>query len=207
MRHLLGPDGHALETVHGYGYRLDADVHSAVAAPLPAAHRPARRLPPGAPAFAAFVLIVLAALSLGTLSRGEQSDLPARVINGEPFDAAGRVLWVDDNPQNNVRETRRLEERGVAVYHAATSEEALQLLAMYQYGAVISDMGRGERPLAGIDLLKAMRARGDSRPFFLYTVHSSDAQRKLIAEAGGQGVAVSPDELYAAILPLFEPAG
>ena len=64
-------------------------------------------------------------------------------------------------------------------------------------------MGRGERPLAGIDLLEAMRARGDDRPFFLYTVHSSDAQRRLVAEAGGQGVAETRDELYAAILPLF----
>ena len=55
-----------------------------------------------------------------------------------------------------------------------------------------------------LDLLKAMRARGDRRPFFLYTVHSSEAQRRLLAEAGGQGVAVSREELYAAVLPLFD---
>jgi hypothetical protein len=69
---------------------------------------------------------------------------------------------------------------------------------------VISDMGRGDRPLAGIDLVKAMRARGDRRPFILYTVFSSDVQRKLVADSGGQGVAETPDELYAAILPLFK---
>jgi hypothetical protein len=52
--------------------------------------------------------------------------------------------------------------------------------------------------------VKAMRARGDRRPFILYTVFSSDVQRKLVADSGGQGVAETPDELYAAILPLFK---
>ena len=203
LRHLLGRDGRALVTVHGYGYRLDADTHSAGPA-LSAIDPPGRKFPLGAAALTVSALIVFATLSVATLSRGAQGDGSRPVINGEAADAAGRVLWVDDNPQNNVRETEILEERKVAVYHAETTEDALALLSMYQYGAVISDMGRGERPLAGIDLLKAMRARGDDRPFILYTVHSSEAQRRLLAEAGGQGVAESSDELYAAILPLFE---
>src|SRR5690606_17935319 len=104
---------------------------------------------------------------------------------------------------NNVAEVRYLEDRRIAVYQVGTTQEARTSLPMYQYDAVISDIGRGGRALAGIDLLEAMRAHGDDRRFFRYTVHSPEAQRRLVAEAGGQGVAETRDELYAAILPLF----
>lgn len=124
-------------------------------------------------------------------------------INGEPSDSVGRILWVDDHPENNAAEKRFLEQHRVGVYEVKNTEEALTLLQMYAYGAVVSDMGRGDRPLAGMDLLKAMRARGDQRPFFLYTVYSSDAQRRLVAESGGQGVATTREGLNAELLPLF----
>ena len=83
------------------------------------------------------------------------------------------------------------------------SEEVPPLLAMYEYRAVISDMNRHGRPLAGLELVREMRRRGDDTPFFLYTVVPSAAQRRLVAGAGGQGAAVTPEELYTAILPLF----
>ena len=206
LRQALGESGHALETVHGYGYRLSAEVEStAPSASSANDSRPAPRVRRTAMLFAVPAALGVAVLALATLSDGAQSEA-TRVRNGEAPGALGRVLWVDDHPQNNVAEVRYLEDRRIAVYQVGTTEEALTLLPMYQYGAVISDLGRGERPLAGIDLLKAMRARGDDRPFFLYTVHSSDEQRRLVAEAGGQGVAETRDELYSAILPLFEAA-
>jgi DNA-binding response OmpR family regulator len=205
LRQALGATGEALETVHRHGYRLDVEVVRVAAAT-------GRSVAPTGPRWlprAALVLVAIAtaggvAAALSTLPGEAHSDAPERVHNGEDANSIGRILWVDDHPENNVVETHYLEERKIAVYHVATTEEALTLLPMYQYGAVLSDMGRGERPLAGLDLLKAMRARGDRRPFFLYTVHSSEAQRRLLAEAGGQGVAVTREELYAAILPLFE---
>lgn len=205
LRHALGDDGSAVETVHGYGYRLAADVRIDTAVTSPPARAPPATFRRRAVLLAG-ALGLIAVAGAAMLSGGAHADGESRVINGEPPDAIGRVLWVDDNPQNNVAETRYLEARKIAVYQVDTTRDALALLPMYEYGAVISDMGRGERPLAGIDLLKAMRARGDPRPFFLYTVHSSEAQRQLVAEAGGQGVAETREELYAAVLPLFGPA-
>src|SRR3546814_6834783 len=56
--------------------------------------------------------------------------------------------------------------------------QALQLLAMYEYRAVISDMNRHGRPLAGLELVREMRQRQDDTPFFLYTVVPSEAQQR-----------------------------
>jgi DNA-binding response OmpR family regulator len=204
LRQMLGPDGRALKTVHGHGYRLAAVVGSDAAGVADS--------PPKAPALrfrrrVALLLLALAFLGLGTWEAIALSNAgPRHVINGEAADAIGRILWVDDHPQNNIAERRYLEQHRIAVYQTGTTEDALTLLPMYQYAAVVSDMGRGNRSLAGIDLLKEMRARGDRRPFLLYTVHSSPAQRRLVAEAGGQGVVVDSTELYAAILPLFDAA-
>ena len=197
LRHALGENGQALETVHGYGYRLIAEVEAAAPSAPGAPPRPRglRRAP--------FVAIVLGLAAAGALWLGAFSGEKRPLIRGESADAIGRVLWVDDNPQNNAEEKQYLERRKVAVYQVATSEEALALLAMYEYRAVISDMNRHGRPLAGLELVREMRRRKDGTPFFLYTYVPSEAQQVLLAEAGGQGATVTSEELYAAILPLF----
>jgi len=201
LRQALGEDGKALETVHGYGYRLAADVSTALPH-QPDGQRAARRLARAA-VLAGIVAFAIAASWWATRPE-EPGSTQSGLIRGEPEDALGRVLWVDDNPGNNAAETRFLERRKIAVYEAISTEEALAMLAMYEYRAVISDMNRGDKPLAGLELVREMRRRGDSTPFYLYTVVPSVAQEGLLAEAGGQRAAVTPDELYAAVLPLFD---
>jgi DNA-binding response OmpR family regulator len=146
-------------------------------------------------------------LWLGAFTGETQGAGERRMMRGEPADAVGRVLWVDDHPENNVAEKRFFERRKIAVYQVRTTEDALALLAMYQYGAVISDMNRNGKPLDGLELVREMRRRGDDTPFILYSIVPSAAQRALVAEAGGQSATVTSDELYAAILPLFEEGG
>ena len=199
LRHALGADGRALVTVHGYGYRLEADP-VVVHADRPTAAARVRRLALGAVALAS---IALAALWLWPYLGESRTSAAPGLTRGEPADALGRVLWVDDNPENNAAETRFLERRKIAVYQATSTEEALAMLAMYEYRAVISDMNRGDKPLAGFELVREMRRRDDATPFFLYTVVPSVAQEALLTEAGGQRAAMTPDELYAAVLPLF----
>lgn len=201
LRHALGEDAGSIETVHGFGYRLTAETEQAVS--LPGAR-------PGAGAVRApgLALAVLAAAAAGALwfaaHSGSAAPLDAPpLVKGEPADSIGRVLWVDDHPQNNTDERGFLERRRIAVYEVTTTTEALELLAMYKYRAVISDMNRNGKPLDGLTLVKAMRRRNDRTPFILYSVVPSAAQRRFVAEAGGQAVAVTPGELYAALLPLF----
>jgi hypothetical protein len=73
---------------------------------------------------------------------------------------------------------------------------------------VISDMGRGEDRLAGLKLAGQMRARGDRTPLLIYTVRpdgaeAQRAQREMIADAGAQGVVLTPEEVRSVILKLF----
>ena len=205
LRQALGEEGRALETVHGYGYRLAAEPEPAesLEAGVP---RRYRRLVLGAAACAIALLGIfwLGQPLLEAQGAGEAQAVSDRpLIRGEPADAIGRVLWVDDHPGNNAVERRFLEDRKIAVYQVESTKEALALLSMYEYRAVISDMNRGDEPLAGLELVREMRRRGDATPFYLYTFVPSAAQYTLITEAGGQGAAVTPNELYTAILPLF----
>ncbi|HYD12999.1 MAG TPA: winged helix-turn-helix domain-containing protein [Allosphingosinicella sp.] len=200
LRCALGRDGGALETVHGYGYRLAVDPEVG-SLPQPARRRFGRFGLGLAAGAGALGLGAVAAVALGAFSRAPEAEPP--LVRGEPANALGRILWVDDNPQNNAREKQHLERNGIAVYQIRTSEEALALLAMYEYRAVISDMNRNGRPLDGLDLVREMRRRNDRTPFFLYTVVPSAAQRAQLTRAGGQGATVTPNELYAAVLPLF----
>ena len=150
----------------------------------------------------ALFLCVAAGAWLVALS--EQSRDRLRI--GEADGVRGRILWVDDHPDNNRAERAHFEANHIAVYSVKSTEDALTLLNMYRYDAVISDMGRSGDSLAGFHLLERLRARGDQTPFFLYTILSSDAQRRALQRRGGQGVATSSKGLYRLALPLFGPA-
>lgn len=205
LRQALGDDGKALETIHGYGYRLAAETEVTVSPSRVSLPRP-HRYPIAALGLAALTAVGVAGVLLVGPSAETQGAVEQPLTRGEPSDAIGRVLWVDDNPQNNEAEKRFLEQRKIAVYQAETTEDALALLAMYDYGAVISDMNREDRPLAGLELVREMRRRRDKTPYYLYTFVPSAAQHARVADAGGQGAAVTSEELYAAILPLFRRA-
>ncbi|WP_346838750.1 winged helix-turn-helix domain-containing protein [Microbulbifer sp. SAOS-129_SWC] len=202
-----GYSGPLIQTLHGRGYRLAPELAEQLVFPAPEREQPQ---PPPAGSLRRRIWRVGAALAL-LLAGGAayhflapHTPLPAPLVIGEAPDTRGRILWVDDNPQNNLAERRFLEGQGIAVYGATNSEDALALLSMYRYDAVISDMGRGREGLAGLKLLEQMRARGIHTPFFLYTILTSKAQQSLLRERGGQGVAVTPDALYGLVLPVIE---
>lgn len=195
LRQALGDDGWRIEAVYGHGYRLVSDDTEVAPAHArsPTLWRSKRFFVPLAAIAGAFVLFA------GYVHWAGPKERPLKI--GEAPDVMGRILWVDDHPENNVEEKRFFEGRRMAVYNVTSTGDALKLLAMYRYDAVVSDMGRNGNPLAGLDLVKAMRARGDHTPFFLYTILPSRAQRDLLAQHGGQGVAVTPEGLYSFLLP------
>lgn len=198
LREAMGADGKLLETVHGVGYRLAAGTEAEsppVETAVPAARRPMLVV---AGAFGVVAAAGLALVASGAFS-GKQE-----LLRGEPADIVGRVLWVDDHPDNNIEEKRYLEAHKVAVYQVKTTEEALTLLSMYQYRAVISDMNRNGKLLDGFTLVRAMRKRGDRTPFYLYTYVPSAAQSARLAQEGGQGVATKSKELYTLVLSLMD---
>ncbi|WP_083455320.1 winged helix-turn-helix domain-containing protein [Sphingopyxis sp. 113P3] len=195
LRQALGDDGWRIEAVYGHGYRFVSDAAD-VAYPRPDPPPLRRRRH-----FTIALAVIAGACAFASIyaHRTAPTEQPLKI--GEAPDVIGRILWVDDHPENNVEEKRFLEGQRMAVYNVTSSDDALKLLAMYRYDAVISDMGRNGNPLAGLDLVKAMRARGDHTPFYLYTILPSRAQRDLLAQHGGQGVAVTSEGLYSFLLP------
>ena len=155
--------------------------------------------------FSAIAVVVIAtALVVYLITARRIPDHGAPLVIGEAPGVRGRILWVDDNPDNNLVERGHFESRNIAVYLATNTEDAMTLLSMYRYDAVISDMGRGSEPLAGFKLMERIRGKRDQTPYFLYTIMPSDAQRQQVQQRGGNGVAVTAKDLYELVLPLFE---
>jgi CheY-like chemotaxis protein len=93
-----------------------------------------------------------------------------------------KVLWVDDNPDNNSYERSLLEQLGVRFVLAKSTDEAVSLLRGQKFHLVITDFARVGDGKAGYTLLdevKKMKLE-PSPPLIIY---SSSANPKFIAEA------------------------
>lgn len=112
------------------------------------------------------------------------------------------ILWVDDNPDNNLYERYLFEASGIAVTSAQSTNEAMNLLNSHRYSAIISDMQRAEGGEAGIALLQKIRNMNNNTPFFIYTGNKTPQKEEKTKENGGQGCTDSPEELYRMVLSL-----
>ncbi|AQS40058.1 Response regulator receiver domain protein,transcriptional regulatory protein [Shewanella psychrophila] len=126
------------------------------------------------------------------------------IVYSESADAIGRVLWIDDHPENNSREREFLRGKNIGVYSTTSSREALLLISLYQYDVIISDMGREEDAIAGLKLLEKMRSQGVEIPFYIYTLNATDELIAKIASSGGQGVAVDSEGLFRQVMTHFD---
>ncbi|ABL98628.1 winged helix-turn-helix domain-containing protein [Shewanella amazonensis] len=188
-----GMEESVIQTLHGRGYRLEPELAAKLQSHVQDSNTGAVRVPKTRPlAWAALAASLLVAAIVQYVGQSPQG-----LLIGEPANVKGRILWVDDHPENNTAEIARLRDANIAVYTTLSTEEALMLLSMYRYDAVISDMGRSDDSLAGLKLVESLRQSGDQTPFFLYTILPSDAQRQLVLEHGAQGVAVDETALFA----------
>ncbi|MBW8184169.1 winged helix-turn-helix domain-containing protein [Shewanella nanhaiensis] len=130
---------------------------------------------------------------------------PQEVVYSQPPDAIGRILWVDDHPDNNVEEREEFRQQNIGVYSTTSTDEALLLLSIYGYEMVISDMGRGEEPLAGLKLLRVLRESGTDIPYIIYTLNDTPQLHDAVSKSGGQGVAVDAQSLFNLVMPHFKP--
>ena len=79
-----------------------------------------------------------------------------------------RILWVDDFPRNNDGPAAVLRRAGHSIEQVLDTEAAMRRLAERRYDVVISDMGRGGDPDAGLTLLTAMHDKGITVPVVIY---------------------------------------
>jgi DNA-binding response OmpR family regulator len=212
LRTALAGTGVRIVAVYGTGYRLETGLAEAQAVVPDAPEDPAplsrKRL--------TIALSILATIGLGAVVLSGAvpifgADTPIRQEPpkiGDAPDAIGLMLWGDDHPENNTLEKKHFEDRRIAVHPVESTEDALRLLAMYDYRLVVSDMGRGDDRLAGLRLAEQMRDRGDRTPLYIYTVRvdgkdEQQAQLEMALQAGAQGVRVTPQEIRDTVLAAF----
>lgn len=120
---------------------------------------------------------------------------------------AGRcLLWVDDHPESNELPKKILEGAGATVCEVGTTEEGLAALQEPhgRFDLVITDMGRGQDPIAGLSLLRTMRDENIDAPSIVYSDGiEAENRRTEIREAGGAGPIVGPENLVREISSLL----
>jgi CheY-like chemotaxis protein len=105
------------------------------------------------------------------------------------------VLWVDDQPSNNVFERRTLEGLGIAFTISLGTDDALGKLIQYHYDAIISDMSRPPDNEAGYRLLEHTRKLSIRTPFIIYAGLATAAFVEDAKRRGAYGEADAPSEL------------
>lgn len=108
-------------------------------------------------------------------SAAERAQVIRRARRLTPLCSGARLLWVDDQPENNAAEQRIFASLGILVDQARSNDEALKMLSFNTYDLLISDMQRDSRD-AGLHLLKIIRQRGYILPLIFYISHFDPAR-------------------------------
>ncbi|HKK36272.1 MAG TPA: response regulator [Paracoccaceae bacterium] len=102
------------------------------------------------------------------------------------------ILWVDDHPANNAFLVSRLEEEGLRVRGERTTADAMRALGQEPLDVVVTDLGREEEgrrnAMAGLDLIRAMRAAGHGQPVMVYAGVRALEHREALQSAGAEVV-------------------
>ena len=117
----------------------------------------------------------------------------ARPEHSDPW--RKKILWVDDQPENNTYERQAFEAMDLRFTLALSTGDAFEKLERSRYAAIISDMERPEGPKEGYVLLDKLRQERDLTPLFFYTSSNAPEHRQEALEHGGQGSTNDPQEL------------
>ena len=109
-------------------------------------------------------------------------------------DLAGlRVLLAEDNPTNQMVASQMLRSLDAEVTVSSDGVEALERFEAEEFDLVVVDI---EMPrLSGLDVIRAIRARGDARaqvPIVALTAYAMREHRERIAAAGANGLISKP---------------
>jgi CheY-like chemotaxis protein len=96
------------------------------------------------------------------------------------------VLWVDDNPQNNLLAVRALTKLQLDIEQVTSTALGLDAMQRRHFDLIISDMGRGENMSAGYELLAAVRAHNKTVPFLIFAGADTPDYRRTAKERGAQ---------------------
>jgi CheY-like chemotaxis protein len=102
------------------------------------------------------------------------------------------ILWVDDNPQNNLLAVRALTKLQLEIEQVTSTEFGLAAMQRRHFDLIISDMGRGDNMTAGYELLAAVRAKNPSVPFLIFASADTPEYRR---DAKARGAQLSTNDM------------
>jgi two-component system OmpR family response regulator len=106
------------------------------------------------------------------------------------WEAAIRVLLVEDNPDLAQRLTEGLRGAGFALDHAADGEMGYRLGRFEQFDAAILDLGLPD--MKGVDVLKRWRQAGQEMPVLILTARGSWTEKVEGLNAGADDYITKP---------------
>jgi CheY-like chemotaxis protein len=146
---------------------------------------------------------LLAAVSNRGRPDSTQPDLTSRIVqtvqraNSNSASLSGaKVLWVDDNPDNNRYEREALARLGVQFVIATSTNEALQQLGSQTFNAIITDFARKDDPEGGYTLLAEVKKTSPTVPVIIYTGPFTAKQESDAKLKGAYGETNSPVALF-----------
>jgi two-component system, OmpR family, response regulator len=111
-------------------------------------------------------------------------------LNVTAWEAAIRILLVEDNPDLAQRLTEGLRGAGFAVDHAADGETGYRLGRSEDFDAVILDLGLPD--MKGVDVLNRWRQAGREVPVLILTARGSWAEKVEGLNAGADDYITKP---------------
>jgi CheY-like chemotaxis protein len=134
------------------------------------------------------------------LTANSRSAVLKRARRVAPVLQGAQILWVDDNPGNNVAERQLLRHLDIFVDLARSTDEAKSMLKETPYDVIISDMKRGGDGQAGLELLSTMRKDAIIPTIFYLT----DFDRSKGIPVDAFGITNRPDELIHYVMDILE---
>lgn len=132
---------------------------------------------------------------------------PAAFRGAAPLPLAERVrppvlhvLWIDDQPLNNLTERRLLAARGLCTDAYTDNRSALRALEQASFDLIVSDIHRGRASESGWDLLRELRRQNLRVPFFFYTGDADARLRHRAERASAHGAFHRSGDLLQALL-------
>lgn len=117
-----------------------------------------------------------------------------------------RLLWVDDQPTNNILEMKALEGLGFRIDMVVSTDEALHDIAKAgKYDVILSDMSRPDDNEGGKTLIRKLREMGDETPVIIYSSNDSPQFASEMKDAGAFAVTHLASELVISAAEAVEP--
>lgn len=132
-------------------------------------------------------------------------DISATAQKAQNLSFSGkRLLWVDDNPKNNVSEQHALRTIGIEVETALNTDNASELMKRNKYDVIVSDFLRSDDKEAAYTLLKFVQNNNYPAPLIIYSASATPEFEKQAISRGAYAETNVPARLYELVLSALQ---